>query len=212
MKYSAQIIAICLLGALLTACEPDVVNPPARQIFFTGEVNGTPVTWFVDDAAYKTSMAPYNSMNVSLSNNYIRYGTSIWTNVAGQYPYICVEFSGFLADVNDDLPRADFISYWHTGTYTYGTTTNQDTANVVNIVYEENNNILDVHQSADIAQPGGSSFNVDSLEIVEEPNKDAKEYIRISFNVTLHNATSAVPDIVITNGVLRVLIDNYLEL
>lgn len=200
------------MALTIVSCEPGTSPAPERPYFFTGEINGTPVSWSVDGTNYKISLAPYNSSNVSLSNNYIRYGAFIWTNIPTQHPFICVEFSGFLGDGNDDLPKADFISYWHTGSYVYGTTANQDTATVVNILYEENSNILDIHESATITQPGTSSFNVDSLEIVEEVNKDTKAYIRISFNVTLHNIVSGGSDLVITNGVLRVMIDNYLEL
>lgn len=206
-------VAICI-GMLISGCKKDDDNDDDAidmHYYFTGNINGTAVSWQVDNVNYKMSMAPYNSNNVSLNNNYIRYGTSIWTNAPSQIPFICVEFSGFDGNGDDELSPTDFINYFHTGTYPFSNAANQDTAIGVNIVYETNTNYLDIHESAQIGQPGSSSFNVDSLDIVQETNKTTKAYIKISFNATLRDITDPGNDIIITNGILRVLIDNYLE-
>lgn len=214
MKQVNWLLIGCLMAfVLFSGCKKDDDQDDGNVVmyyFFTGNVNGSPVCWQVDNVAYKMSMAPYNSNNVSPNNNYVRYGTSIWTNNASQTPFICVEFSGFNGNGNDAISTQHFIDYFHTGVYPFSNATNQDTALGVNIVYEADADYTTIHESAQTLQPGSSSFSVDSLQIVQETNKTTKAYVRISFDVVLKDITGSA-DIEISEGVLRVLVDNYLE-
>lgn len=181
------------------------------QYYFTGKINGVDTHWQADNIDYKMTMAPTNSNNVSVNNNYIRYGTSIYTNIPAKYPFICLEFSGFLGNTIDKVSPSTFISYFHTGNYSYTNNANKDTAAGVNILYEMDANYQNFHETSNATQPSSSYFNIDSVQVVQETNKTTKMYIKARFNATLTDPDKPGNDMIITDGVLRVLIDNFLE-
>jgi hypothetical protein len=189
---------------------PTPTPTPSTLVYsFSGNIDGVPTSWTVDNSNYKMSMSPYNSMNVSTSNNWIRYGTSIWTNVPSQVPFIGVDFSGFHGNSIDQVTPTTFINRFQVGAHPYGTAANKDSIGV-NIFYQNSTSVLYAYESANYTQPSSSYFNLDSVLIIQEPNKNTNAWVKISFECTVKNPTTNGL-VFISNGVLKVKIDNYLE-
>lgn len=220
MKHTYRGLYCLLLAAMVSmSCnkgddddgmQPEPEQPKITyQFYVSGKMDGKDFYWKMDTTNYKMAMAPYNSRNVSLNNNYIRYGTSIVPATPAQVPYLGVEFSGFLGNALDKVNPIVFQNYFKIGNYNFGTMANRDTAVGINIFYEKDANYTNMHESSRVVQPPSSYFTIDSVSFVKTPTTHA--YIKARFSAVLKNNNGTDPDITITDGVFRVFIHNSLE-
>lgn len=220
MKHINKTIANTLVAALLLiGCNPEkeketvTPEPEAPQVVYhfyvSGKINGEAFYWKVDTANFTQALSPYNSRKISADNNLIRYGTRITSTSINQMPYLGVEFNVFQGNSSGRVSVPTFQSYFKTGNYPFSTNANKDNSLGINIIYEKDANYTDQHESYLTTQPSSSYFTIDSVSFVQKTTNHA--YLKARFAATLRNNNGVDPDVVITDGVFRIFVDNSLE-